>query len=94
MPLSTTSKPIIASGAASCPEEWSLYDNSCYKLFGLELNYAQAESYCSQQIQGSFLVEINSDLELSFLQSTFITHISVNTWVSINIYLYLVFSIK
>ena len=82
IPLSTTNAPILQSSAAKCRSGWFLFVNSCYKLYQIQIYFAQAESFCSQRAIGSYLVEINSDLELSFLQSTFLDNIIRHVWVS------------
>ncbi len=82
-PLTTTVAPLITS-VSNCPLGWLFYGNSCYKLFQTALEFSQAQSFCSQQARGSYLIEINSDGEYSYIKSSvFNTLTNVTAWVSL-----------
>jgi hypothetical protein len=82
-PLTTTVTPLITS-VSNCPSGWSFYGNSCYKLYQKQLQFSEAQSYCSQQARGSYLVEINSDSEYSYIKSSVLNITNgQNAWVSI-----------
>lgn len=82
--LTTTVAPLLTS-VSNCPSGWKFYGNSCYKFYDqTKLTFSQAQSFCSQQGKGSYLIEINSATEYSYINTTFLnTFTNSNAWVSI-----------
>ena len=58
--------------ADSCPTGWSLYNSNCYKLFNLDLTFAQAQAHCPTQQPTSYLAQMTSLDELKWLSSSII----------------------
>ena len=58
----------IAS-AIICPNNWVRLNTNCYNVFTTLLSYEEAIKFCSSQANNSYLAEIRSDFELSFLQT-------------------------
>ena len=48
-----------------CPSDWSEYGNNCYKFFMENMNWANAESHCTEQ--GGHLASVHSDQENEFI---------------------------
>uniref|UniRef100_A0A1L8D619 BATXCTL35 n=1 Tax=Bothrops atrox TaxID=8725 RepID=A0A1L8D619_BOTAT len=55
-----------------CPSDWSTHRQYCYKFFQQkkswhDMNWDDAERFCSEQAKGGHLVSIESDEEASFV---------------------------
>ena len=62
-----------------CDKEWTLFNQTCYKVFNVSMNQSEAMSFC--QTQNSSLININSDDDFKWLQ-TFLNSNTTNTvWV-------------
>nr|Q71RP9.1 RecName: Full=Snaclec stejaggregin-A subunit beta-2; Flags: Precursor [Trimeresurus stejnegeri]AAQ15168.1 stejaggregin-A beta chain-2 [Trimeresurus stejnegeri] len=58
------------SGAGAgfcCPLGWSSYDLYCYKVFKQQMNWTDAEKFCTEQHTGSHLVSFHSSEEADFV---------------------------
>uniref|UniRef100_A0A0A1WDS6 C-type lectin C n=1 Tax=Echis coloratus TaxID=64175 RepID=A0A0A1WDS6_ECHCO len=53
--------------AFCCPLGWSGYDENCYKAFEKQMNWADAERFCTQQHKGSHLVSLHNIAEADFV---------------------------
>ncbi|XP_056001049.1 perlucin-like protein isoform X3 [Ostrea edulis] len=65
----------------SCPKNWVLYNNSCYKLFLSKESWSDAQVRCSSY--GAVLAEITTAEENAFIVNTMLHNastISVGVW--------------
>jgi hypothetical protein len=54
-----------------CPLEWKSYGDNCYNLFSTSLNHEAAQAFCPSKSRYSYLVEINSEEEFTWIQENF-----------------------
>nr|O93426.1 RecName: Full=Snaclec convulxin subunit alpha; Short=CVX-alpha; Flags: Precursor [Crotalus durissus terrificus]AAQ11363.1 convulxin subunit a [Crotalus durissus terrificus]CAA76181.1 convulxin alpha [Crotalus durissus terrificus] len=50
-----------------CPSDWYYYDQHCYRIFNEEMNWEDAEWFCTKQAKGAHLVSIKSAKEADFV---------------------------
>ena len=69
--------------ATGCPLGWEYYENSCYRIYDFSMNYYKAQAYCPSQEPTSYLANITSDSEFSWIQVLSRTKSTKNVWVKI-----------
>nr|AAM22786.1 ACF 1/2 A-chain [Deinagkistrodon acutus] len=57
----------LSGTAADCSSSWSSYEGHCYKAFKQSKTWADAESFCTKQVNGGHLVSIESSGEADFV---------------------------
>nr|P0DM39.1 RecName: Full=Snaclec alboaggregin-D subunit beta; Flags: Precursor [Trimeresurus albolabris] len=74
-----------AGAGLCCPLDWSSYDLYCYKVFKQQMNWTDAEQFCTQQHTGSHLVSFHSTEEVDFVVQ--MSYKSLDTtffWIGVN----------
>uniref|UniRef100_A0A6B2F273 C-type lectin domain-containing protein n=1 Tax=Bothriechis nigroviridis TaxID=88079 RepID=A0A6B2F273_BOTNI len=61
----------LSGTRADCPPDWSSYEGHCYRVFEEQMNWEDAEKFCTEQHKGSNLVSFRSSEELDFVVSIF-----------------------
>uniref|UniRef100_A0A6B2FAF0 C-type lectin domain-containing protein n=1 Tax=Bothriechis nubestris TaxID=1766655 RepID=A0A6B2FAF0_9SAUR len=59
----------LSGTAADCPPDWSSYEGHCYRVFEEQMNWEDAEKFCTQQRKESHLVSFHSSEEVDFVMS-------------------------
>nr|D1MGU1.1 RecName: Full=Snaclec jerdonibitin subunit beta; AltName: Full=TJ-GPIb-bp subunit beta; Flags: Precursor [Protobothrops jerdonii]ACZ34294.1 TJ-GPIb-bp beta chain [Protobothrops jerdonii] len=59
----------LSGTGADCPSDWSSYEGHCYRVFQQQMNWADAEKFCTQQRKESHLVSFESSEEVDFVVS-------------------------
>jgi hypothetical protein len=65
-----------------CPSGWEYFENSCYKIYNFAMNYYQAQAYCPAQEESSYLADITSNSEFSWIQRYYQSNSYGDIWVS------------
>jgi hypothetical protein len=63
-----------------CKKEWTLFNQTCYKVFDSIMNQSEAITFC--QTQNSSLVKIHSDDEFNWLKNFLNTNTKKIVWVN------------
>ena len=69
--------------SSGCPSGWEYFENSCYKIYNFAMNYYQAQAYCPAQEESSYLADITSNSEFSWIRSFFQANANGDVWVHI-----------
>ena len=77
--IKTTMLFLVCFSAGLCPEGWALFGGHCYLLVTSQLTWENARTNCQQQ-SSSFLVDINSAEEQTFV----VSFVSGLTWIGYN----------
>nr|AMB36339.1 C-type lectin snaclec-2 [Vipera ammodytes ammodytes] len=59
----------LSGTGADCPSDWSSYEGHCYKVFKEEMNWEDAEKFCTEQASGGHLLSLKSTEEVDFMTS-------------------------
>jgi hypothetical protein len=78
--LNTGLEPFVKKYELSgCSLGWEYFENSCYKIYNFAMNYYQPQAYCPKQEESSYLADITSDSEFSWIQSYFQANILISS---------------
>ena len=82
--IEATSEPFVKQyEVTGCPIGWEYFENSCYRLYDYPMTFYQAQAYCPSQEATSYLADITSDSEFSWIQAISRSKSTGSVWVNI-----------